>query len=399
MPASRRMPAMLLALLLVICVTLLAAAPAALAAEPRAGQSVVVAKDEVVNDDVYAFGNSVVVDGRINGDLVAAGQSVLINGEVTGSVWAAAQSVTVNGRVGGSVRIAGQYGTVTGSTARDLLFAGQGLTVSQGATVGTDVLVAGAAADLLGSVGRNVRASAGQLNLGGPVKGSVEATAETLTLAPGANIAGNLTYTSANDAHVAAGAVVAGQTVHNQPPPRQREPGESLGRRIVGWIIGLLMAFIVGLAVIVLAPRLSEAAADAILSHPWTSLGWGALILFAGPVAILLVAVTLIGIPLALIAVALYAIAVYIAQVFVSLFIGRWLLSLLAARSYRFASGRDALTVDLIIGLVILAVLREIPFVGGLITLAVVLWGLGALVLAIQQRWTPGARPQPVPAT
>jgi hypothetical protein len=56
--------------------------------------------------------------------------------------------------------------------------------------------------------------------------------------------------------------------------------------------------------------------------------------------------------------------------------------------------GTGAIIGRLAIGLAILRLLRLIPFAGHLISLLVVIWGLGALVLAIERRM----RPQWAPA-
>jgi hypothetical protein len=69
----------------------------AFAAEVRSGGTVTVGPDEVVNDDLYAFGTNVLVQGIVGGDVIAAGATVSVTGRVTGSVMAAGNSVTVNG--------------------------------------------------------------------------------------------------------------------------------------------------------------------------------------------------------------------------------------------------------------------------------------------------------------
>src|SRR5512136_227390 len=86
--------------------------PAASAYDGRSGPQVVIGKDEVINDDLFAGGNTVTVDGTINGDLVAAGKTVVVNGKVTGNVIAAGSTVTVNGEVGHDVLAAGAVVTL-----------------------------------------------------------------------------------------------------------------------------------------------------------------------------------------------------------------------------------------------------------------------------------------------
>ena len=59
---------------------------AALAADFRSGDTVTIAKNEVIDDDLIITGQNVIVDGTINGDLVVAGGKIVINGTVNGSV-------------------------------------------------------------------------------------------------------------------------------------------------------------------------------------------------------------------------------------------------------------------------------------------------------------------------
>src|SRR5207302_8213987 len=79
----------------------------ALAAEVRSGDTVSIGPNEVVTDDLFVFGNSLVIQGTVNGDVIAAGSNVTIAGHVTGSVMAAGSTLAVSGPVDGSVRLAG----------------------------------------------------------------------------------------------------------------------------------------------------------------------------------------------------------------------------------------------------------------------------------------------------
>lgn len=52
----------------------------------RTGDSIVVAKSEVIQDDLYVAGNDVQIDGTVNGDLLVAARTVTINGDVRGNI-------------------------------------------------------------------------------------------------------------------------------------------------------------------------------------------------------------------------------------------------------------------------------------------------------------------------
>ena len=50
---------------------------------------VVVEKDEMIDDDYFAYGETVTISGTINGDAYLAGGSVLVDGVVNGDLFVA----------------------------------------------------------------------------------------------------------------------------------------------------------------------------------------------------------------------------------------------------------------------------------------------------------------------
>ncbi|MCB0152784.1 MAG: hypothetical protein KDE01_34660, partial [Caldilineaceae bacterium] len=60
---------------------------------------------EVIEDNLYVAGGSIIIDGKIDGDLVAVGGYIEVNGEISGDILAAGGAIVVNGPVAGDVRI------------------------------------------------------------------------------------------------------------------------------------------------------------------------------------------------------------------------------------------------------------------------------------------------------
>ncbi|MGE5073790.1 MAG: hypothetical protein ACM3MF_10205, partial [Anaerolineae bacterium] len=79
-------------LLLLMLLSLTIATPA-YAFDGRGGDKVVIPAGQVINDDLYAGANEVVLDGTVNGDAVAFGKLVTVNGTVNGDLITAAQAV------------------------------------------------------------------------------------------------------------------------------------------------------------------------------------------------------------------------------------------------------------------------------------------------------------------
>jgi len=133
----------------------------------------------------------------------------------------------------------------------------------------------------------------------------------------------------------------------------------------------------VGTILILTTPKQVSAAMDALRLDPWRSLGWGALLLFATPIACIIVMITVIGLPLGLIALALWGIGIYLSQIPVALTLGRLILKREEA-----SLSRGPMIGYLALGLFILYLLNWIPVLGFFIGLMTVLFGMGSLITA-----------------
>ena len=58
----------------------------ALAFDGRGGDNVVIAADEVIEDDLYVGANTFVLEGTVKGDLIVFAQNITINGTVEGDL-------------------------------------------------------------------------------------------------------------------------------------------------------------------------------------------------------------------------------------------------------------------------------------------------------------------------
>jgi hypothetical protein len=115
---------------------------------------------------------------------------------------------------------------------------------------------------------------------------------------------------------------------------------------------------------------------ETLVSSPWKSLGLGFAFLILVPSVVIILAITLIGIPISIFCLFIYVLAIYLSKVFVGLAIGERLMGL-------FRREREGPRVSsLILGMIILALLVNIPYIGGLIWLASIMFGIGAFVIS-----------------
>ncbi|MFB0556318.1 MAG: hypothetical protein ACETVW_00450 [Dehalococcoidia bacterium] len=373
----------LAAILIVTLLTIFTVVPV-LAFDARSGATVTVASGETVDDDLYVGANTVIIDGTINGDLWAAGSTITVNGVVNGSVMAAGRTVNINGDVGHAVRAGGETIIINGDVSGDVMVGGGDVNVASTAKIGGDLLFGAGIARIDGLIEGDIKGGGSEVTISNGVKGNIALKVESLIILPTANIQGDLTYTCEEEADIQSGAQIGGMTTHNLPEVKEKRAKPFpfvLFSGIGGKVTGFLMALIAGLVIILLAPRRLTSIAESIRSRPGASAGWGALILFVTPIVAIIVCITIIGIPMGLIALALWGIAIYLAQIPVGLFIGRWIIG-----HFRGVEGKAIMVGALALGLVILRLLRLIPYLGFFIGLAAILFGLGAVVVSERKR-------------
>jgi len=389
----------------------------------KGGETVTVAADEVVPDDLYASGDTVRIEGTVRGDLVAAGREIVIDGIVEGDILAAGQSVTISGTVGDDARIAGQV-LHLGPNARlgdDLVAAGFSLETEPGSGVGGTARFFGYQALLAGEVAEGLGGSMGALELAGTVQGDVDvevgprgegappifwptpvpipSVAPGLAVADGARVGGALRYQSPTEGAIGSAATVDGG-IDFEEKTAEAEAEPSLLEQIACGARRFASLLLVGALLLWLAPAWLGSLAEAVRAKPLPSLLWGIVFLAVAAVAVLAIALvtalgamilgvatlgglvaTVIGggilTELALV-IGVLVIAVYLPTVVVGLAGGGLVLGRGGAASGDGGAKRFA---ALALGVLVLLLLIAIPYLGKLIGILVLLLGLGSLWL------------------
>jgi cytoskeletal protein CcmA (bactofilin family) len=361
---------------LVLMFVLLAATPA-MAADLRSGDAVVISSGDVIDDDLYIAASSIAINGVVNGDVVSVGSTITVTGKINGSIIAIGSTINIGGEITESVRVVGSSVTVTGIIGGDLVTAVNDIDIDKSAVIQRDLVFAGREIDIDAPISEEITGWGSQVTIRDIVGGDVEIGVETLTIASTAEIKGDLVYYSEDPATIESGAKIDGTTTHE--PAKYRMPDFPIIRnfRIWGAVIGFFMALIPGIIIILIAPRRSKAVAAAIKTKPLLSLGWGALLLIATPIAILILCVTIIGIPLGIIGVILYGLAIFFGQIAFGLFIGYWIIG-----STRNVDSKGILILAFLLGFVLLTLVKLIPFVGPFIWIVTTIFGIGAMAIS-----------------
>ncbi|MFA7088255.1 MAG: hypothetical protein WC146_02865 [Patescibacteria group bacterium] len=361
---------------LVILALFLTSAIAAKATDTKASDSVYVAKDEIISGNFYAVGQTITVDGVIGGDLIAAAQTINVNGRIDGDIIAAGQDITINGEVGGNIRIAGSSLVINGSVVRNVNAFGANIILGSESSVGWDVYLAGANAELRGVINGGLSGNIGQSLITGTIGKNVNLklpsgnTSQKLIITNEAVINGNLSYKSKNDAQISEKATIAGeiQKTENKQPQKNW---------FLVWlwskIFSIFSALVVGLVLIFLGKTITPKILKKIEERPTKLLIPGLIFMFVVPPAAIVLAFTLIGIPLAIIIGLLWVVSLYIAKILTAILVGELLITKV------FKKKISSLMWPLALGVSLCWLFFSIPFIGWVFGLIATWLGLGAI--------------------
>jgi hypothetical protein len=157
----------LLASLLLLSFTV----PSVLAADFREGDNIVIAADEVINDDLFVGGQTVEINGIVNGDVLAGAQTVTINGEINGTLLVGGTELIINGTVNGNIFAGGAKIVIApqAQVSESVFIGGTAIEVQEGATLQRNLFVGGYQLQMLGNIERTLYAGTAAMEFGGEV--------------------------------------------------------------------------------------------------------------------------------------------------------------------------------------------------------------------------------------
>jgi hypothetical protein len=251
--------------------------------------------------------------------------------------------------------------------------------VQAGQTVG-DVVIFNGPATIEGTVRGSLTSFHGDVSISGTVTGDVTSFNGDVTVASGARIGGDLVTQSAPS--VASGATIEGDR-------RRVDTDVITGRftwisQFAVWVAVSVSILVLGVLLLLFAPRAAESVALPAVERVGASIGWGVGLFFGLPIVAVIALITIVGIPFGLgtlLGLALIYSLGYTASCFA---LGRTLLKPPTSRYLAFLAGWA-----------IVRVASLIPFVSGLVWFVAVVYGLGVLAVAVRRREAMATIPAP----
>ena len=355
----------------------LSAPDAARALDFRLDQDTHIGAGETVDETLVCTGELVTVDGTIDGDLIVGAERVAVRGTVTGNLYVFGGEVEIEGVVQGSVLGVGERLRLGARVDGGTTLAGKRLTVTNGARLGRDAALFGEGVRMEGVAARDVVFAGEWIEVRGEIARDLHVLgADRIALLDGASVGRDVRarlWGRHEEVERAGGASVGGEV---------RVAQESILREhylahyrhptfYVMLLVGAAAAFLFGLLIYLLDPRLFEADAPDARGF-FRSLGIGFVVLLAGPIGVLLVGLTVVGIPVALLGLFILISAVYTSYVLVTGLVGQVVLK-------PSGPGLAAFAPSLLVGVLIVSAVAALPFVGPAVRIVTVLFGLGCL--------------------
>ncbi|MFH1374697.1 MAG: hypothetical protein ABII79_12960 [bacterium] len=392
-----------------IFISVLLAASLLQASEFQTGKSIHISNLHHIEDDLYAWAETITIDGTIQNDLVAGAYTVDINGQVNGSENIFAYKFDHTGIAGNSLRAFANTIDINGRIAGSALLMGNSIHIGKGAEIKRDLTVTGNFIRIDGLVGGDVIINGSKTIISGEIIGNVSVEGDELRIVPPAVIRGDLRTCCIEDILIdtASGVTIMGEIVCEQAADKTEKEDESSGVISTAAMstARILAAFLFGIIALLLFRRWTTESLDQLRSRFSVSIAAGFLLLLVAGTAIVVLVIALILLlaglvivsgnlaPLGTLVLTLSILIVpissfvavssgvilYSGKVIFAFLVGHLLVRLINPNAAVLGKGQ------LLLGLIVLALLFAAPLIGILIYLLVSIAGAGAIVLAIRK--------------
>ena len=321
-------------------------------------------EDTYKSHDVYLTGDNVTIDYVVDGNLFVMADTVTINSKIGGDAFIMAKTINVGDQayifsnlfaIADSIDIKG--------VVYDVYALAQNFTVSNG-YIYRDAKLCCNTININGVIGRNAFVSCSNINF------NTDENDKGI-------IYGDLTYSTPSELSFDKN-IVTGNVTYKAP---KVSPEKSVREIVASYIsdLGAFLAFviIIWLVCLWLAPKFLNDTNKFVGKKTLNVLGTGLLTLIAVPIACIILLLLQLTAGISLLTVAIYILALIVAKSIFTIVANNYLCSKLNINKNTGIFGM------LIVSGVIVWVISELPYVGGIVSFIISVLGLGVLVSAI----------------
>lgn len=342
----------------------------------RFGDIVRIQADDTVSVQVIAGAEWVEIEGHIRNDLYAAGKQITVDGSVADDAILFGEVITINGTIGDMVAGAGQTIVIDGVIGGDLIMAAKEIRFTENAHVRGNVSAGAETIYFNGNrIDGAVRLAAKRANLDGEAGGHVLIYSNDVVF-------GN-SYRDGGRTRIFSTEPLYRDNLGNIPPNLElevRQPSIFPVLLLQAWFY--LSLLITGIVLLTLFFPTASDLQRFSTERFWLNISTGFGLFILMPLAIILLIIPILTIPLAVILSILYILTLFISYLMVAMILGfqfvTWFVSEPKKSTYYWG---------LVLGLILIAILNNVPFLGGVFSILLLFFGIGSMGRYIYKRY------------
>ncbi len=314
------------------------------------------------DSDLFLYAVNIEMSDVVNGNVFAYGQTVNITGQIYGDLFVMANSLNIaeNAVIHGNIFVLSNTMTISG-LASDAYIMSNNLNITS-----------------TGMIARNLYVTSSEITIAGQISRDINASVNNLHFDESAIVKGNLNYTSNNEFQINDG-IVSGEVNYT----KVEASTENMVWSIVSSVISsLIFSFVIIMLLLWIAPKFKESACEIVEKKSLKAFGIGLLVFFGTIIASFILLLFTYGLvtSVAVFAIAVLAIACIVATTVFSMAIGQLITS-----KTKFKSNTAFVLFSLLVVLV-LKLVGYIPYIGAPIGLIVFILGLGIICMNAYKR-------------
>lgn len=335
----------------------------------KTGTTLHLSKEDTLSGNVIWAGQHIEILGYLDNDLFSASRQLMLQGKVEDDAFLAGQFVSVTGTIGDMLVAVGETVIIDGVIDGDLLVAGREVRISSNARILGNAAIGGEHIILEGgSIQGWLRAAGSNVELNGSVDNFVELYSNDVTFGKNYSAAYSTTITGTEQIHREnLGVIPENLNIFIEEP--------DLWHIVLFQLWFFLSLMLTGLILIRIFQQTAIDMYRFATERVFTNTGIGLLALIGVPIAMLVLAILFITLPMALLLGMLYGLALFISYLLVAMVLG------VTGISYFQPKPTQATYYwGLVLGMFLVAIFTNLPFIGWLLNLFFILFGLGSVI-------------------
>lgn len=335
----------------------------------RSGEIVRISATDSIQTQVFVTGETVEMFGWIGNDFISASESVTIDGDIMDDAIVAGSDVVVKGTIHDLLAAAGETVTLDGFIMGDVFAAGATVRVTENAIIKGNANLAASEVIIEGGIIEgNLKVAGGTLNLNTSVEKKTEIYSYNITFGPD--------YESAMGTDIYSDRPIYPENLGNLPEDLYINVKEPNVLELLLFKSALYLSlFITGILLIRIFRQSSRDLYKFSTEQFWKNTGIGFLTFLIYPLIVVVLATLVVTLPISFLLLLLYGLLLLVGYLLVAMVIG--------VSSLRFLKKDEDVSYNwaLLLGMILVAIIVNLPFLGWLFHAIFIFFGLGSLII------------------